>query len=113
MMTFTARYRYYVNEALRRLDIRAFVLAIHDLAIARAAAKVVGERLLRFTRTLGFNAVQCGPQGVVSRDDASPYDSTIFSRSLLSIALDRLVEAGLLKPETLADTAREHEAGRR
>jgi 4-alpha-glucanotransferase len=60
-----------------------------------------GLRLLRFVRALGFNAVQFGPQGETSWGNASPYDSTIFSRSTLSIALDRLVEEGLLRPGTL------------
>jgi 4-alpha-glucanotransferase len=47
---------------------------------------------LRFAHDLGFSALQLGPQGAVSRDNASPYDGTAFSRNPLSIALHELVQ---------------------
>src|SRR5262249_24092909 len=108
-------YRQHVSAALHRLGIRAFVFAIHDASFPAVPGadtgrgspySAAGLRLLRFARTLGFNAVQFGPQGATSRCNASPYDGTIFSRDTLSIALDRLVDEGLLQPETLARAAR-------
>jgi 4-alpha-glucanotransferase len=114
-MTFTTAYRQHVSAALHRLGIRAFVFAIHDASFPAVPGADTGRgspysagglRLLRFARTLGFNAVQFGPQGATSRGNASPYDGTIFSRDTLSIALDRLVDEGLLQPETLTRAAR-------
>jgi 4-alpha-glucanotransferase len=55
-----------------------------------------GRRFLERIAELGFNAVQLGPQGQTSLDNASPYDGTVFSRSWLSIGLMDLVEEGLL-----------------
>jgi 4-alpha-glucanotransferase len=108
--TFTTIYRQHVEAALHRLGIRVLVFAIQEPSFPPLSGadtgrgspySAAGLRLLRFVRALGFNAVQFGPQGETSRGNASPYDSTIFSRSTLSIALDRLVDEGLLRPETL------------
>ena len=113
--TFTTVYRQHVEAALHRLGIRVLVFALQDPSFPPlpeadtgrgSPYSTAGLRLLRFVRALGFNAVQFGPQGETSRGNASPYDSTIFSRSTLSIALDRLVEEGLLRPETLARLVR-------
>ena len=113
--TFTTVYRQHVEAALHRLGIRVLVFALQDPSFPPlpeadtgrgSPYSTAGLRLLRFVRALGFNAVQFGPQGETSRGNASPYDSTVFSRSTLSIALDRLVEEGLLRPETLARLAR-------
>ena len=112
---FTTVYRQLVGAALSRLGIRALVFAVQEPSFPPLPGadtgrgspySAAGLRLLRFARALGFNAVQFGPQGETSRGNASPYDSTIFSRSTLSIALDRLVEEGLLRPETLERLAR-------
>jgi 4-alpha-glucanotransferase len=119
-MTFTTAYRQHVGAALQRLGIRAFVFAIHDASFPAVPGadtgrgspySAAGLRLLRFARALGFNAVQFGPQGATSRGNASPYDGTVFSRNTLSIALDRLVDEGLLQPETLARAARGRQEG--
>jgi 4-alpha-glucanotransferase len=108
--TFTTIYRQHVEAALHRLGIRVLVFAFQEPSFPALPGadtgrgspySAAGLRLLRFVRALGFNAVQFGPQGETSWGNASPYDSTIFSRSTLSIALDRLVEEGLLRPQTL------------
>lgn len=91
--------------------IRAFRRCQERIQDAARPTLQVGLRLLRFARALGFNAVQFGPQGETSRGNASPYDSTIFSRSTLSIAHDRLVDEGLLRPETLERIARQRGEG--
>jgi 4-alpha-glucanotransferase len=112
---FTTVYRQHVGAALHRLGIRVLVFALQEPSFPPLSGadtgrgspySAAGLRLLRFARALGFNAVQFGPQGETSRGNDSPYDSTIFSRSTLSIALDRLVEEGLLRPETLERLAR-------
>src|SRR5262245_55069774 len=118
--TFTTVYRQHVEAALQRLGIRVLVFAIQDPSFPPLPGadtgrgspySAAGLHLLRFARALGFNAVQFGPQGVTTRGNASPYDSTVFSRNTLSIALDRLVDARLLRSETLARAARERPQG--
>ena len=118
--TFTTVYRQHVEAALHRLGIRVLVFALQDPSFPvlpgadtgrGSPYSAAGLRLLRFARALGFNAVQFGPQGETSRGNASPYDSTIFSRSTLSIAHDRLVDEGLLRPETLERIARQRGEG--
>ena len=85
-----------IVEALQVLGIRRLLLGIHDPAFPEAAEEDVGRgspygsgarRLLRFTRSLGFTGIQFGPQGLTSPINASPYDSTLFSRNPLSLAL--------------------------
>lgn len=84
-----------VDAALRLLGIRRFALAIHDASFPSTPEEDVGrgspyslggQSFLRFARALGFNAVQLGPQGQTTRDDPSPYNSSIFSKSILSLA---------------------------
>jgi 4-alpha-glucanotransferase len=85
-----------IVEALQVLGIRRLLLGIHDPAFPEAAGEDVGRgspygtgsrRLLRFARSLGFTGIQFGPQGLTSPINASPYDSTLFSRNPLSLAL--------------------------
>jgi 4-alpha-glucanotransferase len=89
-----------VREALRVLDVRKLVLGIQDPSFPSEDAddsgrgtpcSPVGLGLLRFARDLGFDGIQLGPQGETAETDASPYGGTIFSRSILSISLLRLV----------------------
>ncbi len=84
-----------VDDALRLLGIRRFALAVHDQSFPSLADEDVGRgspysqgglAFLRFARRLGFNTVQLGPQGKTSREDPSPYNGAIFSRSILSLA---------------------------
>ncbi len=90
-----------VAEAKRRLGIDDLVLIIHDRSFPSDAACDVGfgtpnghggRRFLAFARRLGFTGIQLGPAGLTSRDDPSPYDGTVFSRSPLAIDFFALAE---------------------
>jgi 4-alpha-glucanotransferase len=93
--------RHPVQSALSLLGIDRLVLAIHDHSFPGTAEEELGcgspysegaHRLLEFLGALGFNAIQLGPQGKTSFGNPSPYDSTLFSRSELSIGLKSLVD---------------------
>ncbi len=102
-----------VQDALRRLGVRKLVLSIQDPSFPSRGEEETGRgtpysvgglEFLRFVRSLGFDAVQLGPQGQTSRGNASPYDGTLFSRNIASIGVHRLAfdprYHGLLRPET-------------
>jgi 1,4-alpha-glucan branching enzyme len=103
-----------VQEALRVLGIRRLLLGIQDPAFPCSPEEDIGRgspygkgagEFLAFVRSLGFNGVQLGPQGMTSLNNASPYDSTLFSRNRLSLAPLPLTTADwgeLLRTETLA-----------
>ncbi|MBI5014984.1 MAG: 4-alpha-glucanotransferase [Deltaproteobacteria bacterium] len=104
-----------VQEALRVLGIRRLLLGIHDPAFPCRPEEDIGRgspysagagEFLAFVRSLGFNGVQLGPQGMTSPTNASPYDGTLFSRNPLSLApLPLTTEAWgeVLGRETLAE----------
>lgn len=103
-------YRTLTRQALERLGVRRLMVAIHDASfpsdddedIGRGAPfSVGGRRLFDLFAGLGFDGVQLGPGGEVSRDNASPYDATIMSRSAMSLSLLPFVERGWLAPATL------------
>jgi 4-alpha-glucanotransferase len=86
-----------VRAALEQLGVRRLLLAIQDVSFPSDADEDVGRgspgtraslRLLRMLRDLGLTGIQLGPQGQTSRDNPSPYDSTLFSRNVDSIALE-------------------------
>ena len=86
-------------EARAALGIDQLVLAIHDSSFPGTSGNDVGrgspyspaaEDLFRFARELGFTGVQLGPQGETSAINRSPYDGTIFAKSVLSIDLRAL-----------------------
>jgi len=90
-----------VTAALRALGIERFVLAIHDASFPSASGEDVGRgspysrggrAFADFARELGFDGLQLGPQGQTSFDNPSPYDGSVFSKSILSIALTELTE---------------------
>jgi len=94
-----------IAEALQLLGKDRFLLAIHDASFPGVAGADAGrgtpygaggEAFTRFARQLGFTGLQFGPQGQTSPINASPYDGTLFSRSLLSLDLKALVDEGLL-----------------
>ena len=75
------------------------MLQIHDWSFPSSSNEHVGhgspygragDEFIRFARSLGFNGIQLGPQGRTSRGNPSPYDSTAFSRSFLSISFPEL-----------------------
>ena len=105
-------YRRHVTAALAALNVRNLVLSIHDPSFPSVPGEDLGRgspyseggmRFLEFTRELGFNGIQLGPQGQTSEDNASPYDGTLFSRNVLNVALASLTHeeswGGLLRPE--------------
>lgn len=113
-----------VREALRLLGKRKLVLAIHDLSFPSRADEEIGRGspysrggadFLAFIANLGFDGVQLGPQGLTTRDNPSPYDSTLFSRNPLNLALWSLAHEpaweGLLSPESVAGWVASSPAG--
>ena len=109
--------------ALRALGIERLVLAIHDVSFPSAAAEDIGRgspyatgghEFLAFARELGFDGVLLGPQGQTSRGNPSPYDGSVFSKSVLSIALAELTTkrfAHLLDEKTVATAVARAPAG--
>ena len=107
-------HRRLVAAALAALDVRNLVLGIHDPSFPSEPSEDTGRgspytqgatRFLEFIRELGFTGIQLGPQGQTSESNASPYDSTLFSRNVLNVPLASLAseEGGsLLSPERLA-----------
>lgn len=88
-----------IDAALEILGTRRLLLSIHDQSFPSRADEEIGRGspyslggydFLSFIRSLGFNGIQCGPQGRTSRGNASPYDSTAFSRNPLSLAFSNL-----------------------
>jgi 4-alpha-glucanotransferase len=102
----TVENRERVRAALALLGVERLVLAIHDAAFPGGDADDLGEgspaspggrRFLAFAAGLGFDAIQLGPAGEVTAFNRSPYDATLFSRSLL-----RLTPRALLADAELA-----------
>lgn len=103
-----------VREALRRLDVTQFVFAVHEAALPSAPGLETGRgslgsrgglEFLESVHALGFDTVQLGPSGMTGRGNPSPYDGTLFSRSLLSADLFALATdpqwGGLLAGEEI------------
>jgi 4-alpha-glucanotransferase len=66
-----------------------------------------GRAFLDFVASLGFDGIQLGPQGQTSPGNPSPYDGSVFSKSILSIALADLAEPrfAAVLPRTFLDAA--------
>lgn len=108
-----------VRRTLNQLGTRRLLLAIHDVSFPSAPEEEIGRgtpygvgarRFLEHVVGLGFDGLQLGPQGEVSRGNPSPYDASAFERSRMSIALWPLAHdpewRGLLPPEALASWRR-------
>lgn len=105
-----------VGAALRALGIERLVLAIHDVSFPSAHGEDLGRgspysrggrAFLDFAGALGFDGILLGPQGQTSLGNPSPYDGSVFSKSILSIALPELAEprfSGVL-PEAFVEAA--------
>lgn len=103
-----------VREALEVLGTRNLLLGIHDPAFPSKPEEDLGRGspysegaadFLDFVRSLGFDGVQLGPQGMTSAINPSPYDGTLFSRNPLSLAflpLTRPEWGALLPPDGVA-----------
>lgn len=113
-------------EALEVLDVDQLALIVFDASLPGAESWDTGSGspysstawdFFRFARELGFNAVQFGPQGAVSRSNPSPYDGTAFSRNPMAIALEQLASPArdggweLLSAEDVQAVLRERPAG--
>ena len=113
-----------ITEALQVLGKTDLLLAVHDASFPGCAGEDTGRGtpygagglgLARFARSLGFTGLQLGPQGQTSPANPSPYDGTLFSRSILSLDLKALVDQGLLSHHTWETILAEnpHTDGRR
>lgn len=94
-----------ITEALHLLGKTGFLLAVHDASFPGIPGEDTGRgtpygpggpALASFVRQLGFTGLLLGPQGQTSSINPSPYDGTLFSRSILSLNLKALVDQGLL-----------------
>ena len=92
----------FITEALQRLQVEKLVLGVHDLMLPAFPQEDTGrgapmsQGALAFVdlcRSLGFDAIQLGPQGDTAADNPSPYDGSIFARNRASIALWPLTQA--------------------
>jgi 4-alpha-glucanotransferase len=112
-----------VREALAVLGVRHLLLGIHDAAFPSLPDEDTGRgspysagaaEFLAFVGSLGFTGLQLGPQGATSRGNPSPYDSALFSRNPLSLALGRLrlrEQDGLLSDSELAGLVERRRVG--
>lgn len=102
-----------IRDALRALDKRQLVLGVHGPSLPSLEDEDTGRgtpysagasRYFAFVRQLGFTAVQLGPMGQTSADNASPYDGTLFAANILDLWLPALVDGPLggLLPERVA-----------
>jgi 4-alpha-glucanotransferase len=105
-----------VVEALRALGNQRLMLAIHDVSFPSTSAEDIGHgspyadgarAFFSFVRELGFDGIQLGPQGQTSLGNPSPYDGSVFSKSMLSIALRELCgpRYGALVPASAFEAA--------
>jgi 4-alpha-glucanotransferase len=90
-----------MHEARRALGVSDLVLAVHDASFpangecdpGRGSPYGKGaEGILAFADELGFTGLQFGPQGETTRVNRSPYDGTVFAKSVLSIDFERASE---------------------
>ncbi|MBS2015623.1 MAG: 4-alpha-glucanotransferase [Deltaproteobacteria bacterium] len=88
-----------LDDARRALGISRLVLAIHDVSFPAAPGEDTGrgspysrgaQGFFEFVRALGFDGVQLGPQGQTSPGNMSPYDGSVFSKSVLSLPIAEL-----------------------
>lgn len=99
-----------VQMGLRACGVDKLFLEIHDASFPSRYEEDTGRGtpyadgavdFLEQLGRLGFNGVQLGPQGITAKDNASPYDGTVFSRNTLSLALSPLLRTGLIKARDL------------
>lgn len=113
-----------ITEALQLLGKSDFLLAVHDASFPGVPGEDNGRgtpygagglALASFARSLGFTGLQLGPQGQTSLINPSPYDGTLFSRSIFSLDLKDLVDQGLLSRHSWEEiiASNPHPDGRR
>lgn len=95
-----------IRDALAALGIEKLVLSIHDVSFPSTADEDIGRGspysrgatgFYDLAAELGFDGIQLGPQGQTSLGNLSPYDGSVFSKSILSLPL-----ASLSAPEHAA-----------
>lgn len=103
--------RQLVAEALHALGVDRLVCAVHDRCLPSRPEDDTGcgspgsrgaEDFLDFLAGLGFNGVQLGPPGQISPGNLSPYDGSVFSRSVLNMAW-RPIADGMHGPKLLQE----------
>ncbi len=106
-----------IRAALAALGVENFVLLIHDFCFPDGPEGGVGvgspygegaRRFLRFARSLGFDGLQLGPQGLTTEGNPSPYDGAVFARNEVSLDLSELASErwGALVPAPALEAAR-------
>ncbi len=106
------------REALASLGVEKLVLSIHDVSFPSTAEEDIGRgspysrgaaSFFDFAAELGFDGVQLGPQGQTSPGNLSPYDGSVFSKSILSLPLATLSAPDgleLLPPSAIEEAVR-------
>ena len=105
-----------IRGAIAALGVEKLVLAIHDVSFPSAADEDFGRgspysrgaaAFFELAWELGFDGVQLGPQGQTSLGNLSPYDGSVFSKSILSLPLASLATAehAELLPEAAIEDA--------
>jgi 4-alpha-glucanotransferase len=109
-----------IEEALRLLGVRSFVLGIQNPCFPARADEDTGRgspysaaglKFARFLRSQGFTGIQFGPQGLTHEHSPSPYESMLFSRDPLAVSLERLTEEGLCRKSSLGEAVRRRPPG--
>lgn len=126
MMALVDAYTRALRAALALLGVDRLAFSIHDASFPSTEEEETGRgtpygrgagRLLEGVAAMGFDAVQLGPQGLTDPGNPSPYDGAAFARSVDSIALAPMRDAGWISEgagELPADRTRaDHRRSRR
>ena len=90
-----------LRAALDYLGVKSVAMIMHgscypvtkyDLGIGSPCGKNA-EKIIEFEKTHGFNAVQLGPLGEITRGDISPYSATVFAINKMFIDPEKLLGA--------------------
>lgn len=90
-------YKRTIEEAYKYLDIEERAMIIHGSSFPdhdRRMGSAYSDKALQFTNDFlalhGFTSVQLGPEGKLTRNNNSPYNSRVFSQNTLFIDLKKL-----------------------
>ena len=86
------------KDALRLLGVKNLSLILHGSSFPAADRDFYigsffndkAQDVNEFVSMLGFNSIQLGPNGLISREDVSPYGGRAFSANYLFIDLNKL-----------------------
>ena len=105
-----------VRAGLKALGKQDLLLAVHDASFPADPQWDLGrgtpysaesQRFLGWVTNLGFTGVQLGPQGMMEPGSASPYEAALFSRNLLNLDPQQLIERKLVTSEEVDSVLRE------